>query len=279
MSALTLRLDDPAHLLALPGQRAGFVLLAALLVSFLLIRTSARLRRSRRVRWWPGSVTTTSGVQLHHLVWGIVLLLVSGFLDIVTRPTGPWSETLAGLFGVGAGLTLDEFALWIHLRDVYWAEEGRSSLDAVVVATLIGGLLVVGVAPLDLPNNTTSVSAVIGAGAIDVFLATLAILKGRRLLGLIGVFLPVASIIAALRLASPRSPWAKRLYDPHGRKLARARARWQRSEARRRRITDAIVGAPGLPTGLDPNTAKRRTAGAPLGNRAVASSEPESVHD
>jgi hypothetical protein len=278
MSALTLRLDDPAHLLALRGQRAGFVLLAALLVSFLLIRTSARLRRSPRVQRWPGSVTT-SGVQLHHLVWGIVLLLVSGFLDIVTRPTGPWSEILAGLFGVGAGLTLDEFALWIHLRDVYWAEEGRASFDAVVVATLIGGLLVVGVAPLDLPNNTTSVSAVIGAGAIDVFLATLAILKGRRLLGLIGIFVPLVSVIGALRLASPGSPWARRLYDPHGRKLTRAQARWQRSDARRRRMTDAIVGAPGLPTALDPNTAKRGPVGAPLGNHGVARSEPEAVHD
>src|SRR5437763_10622282 len=113
MAVLTLRFDLPARFLDVPGQRAGFVLLAAFLVSFLFIRTSARLMRSPKVPWWPGSVTTESGLHLHHLVWGIVLLLLSGFLGFVTKPSSPRTEILAGLFGVGAGLTLDEFALWI----------------------------------------------------------------------------------------------------------------------------------------------------------------------
>src|SRR5438874_7009211 len=129
------------NFLDVPGQRAGFVLLAAFLGSFLFIRTSARLMRSPRVTWWPGSVTTGGGLHLHHLVWGIVLLLLTGFLSFVTKPTSPWEEILAALFGIGAGFTLDEFALWIHLRDVYWAEEGRSSFDAVIVAAVLGGLI------------------------------------------------------------------------------------------------------------------------------------------
>jgi len=266
MSALTLRLDDPAHLLALRGQRAGFVLLAAFLVSFLLIRTSARLRRSPKVPWWPGSVTTGSGVLLHHLVWGIVLLLLAGFLEFVTSPSSPWTEILAGVFGVGAGLTLDEFALWIYMRDVYWAEEGRASFDAVAVATLIGGLVVVGVAPFDLPNSTASVSTVVAAVMTDVILAALAILKGKRLLGLIGIFVPVVSPLGGVRLASPQSPWAKRLYDPHGCKLARAQARWQRIDARRRRVADVIVGAPGVPVEIDSGLAKREIAREPVRN-------------
>jgi len=134
-----LRLELPARFLDDSGRRAGFVLLAAFLVSFLFIRTSARLMRSPKVSWWPGSVKTSSGLHLHHLVWGIVLLLLGGFLGFATGRGSPRTEIFAALFGIGAGLTLDEFALWVHLRDVYWSEEGRSSLDAVIVAAVLGG--------------------------------------------------------------------------------------------------------------------------------------------
>ena len=80
MAAIAFRLDVPARFLDIRGQRDGFVLLAAFLLSFLFIRTSARMNRSPRFAWWPGSVTTDSGLHLHHLVWGIALLLLSGFL-------------------------------------------------------------------------------------------------------------------------------------------------------------------------------------------------------
>jgi hypothetical protein len=72
--------DLPNAFLDVRDQRAGFILLAAFLISFLFIRTSARLMRSPKVPWWPGSVTTGGGLHLHHLVWGIVLMLVAGFL-------------------------------------------------------------------------------------------------------------------------------------------------------------------------------------------------------
>jgi hypothetical protein len=77
--------------------------------------------------------------------------------------------------------------------------------------------------------------------------AALAIVKGKRLLGLVGVFFLPASVLGVMRLASPSSPWARRLYDPDGRRMTRSRARWTRITARRRRITDAIAGAPGSP--------------------------------
>ncbi len=242
MGAIRLSLDAPARFLDLPGQRAGFVLLMAFLVSFLFARTSARLMRSPKVPWWPGSVKTSGGVHLHHLVWGIVLLLLSGFLGFATHPSSPWDEVLAGVFGVGAGLTLDEFALWIHLRDVYWAEEGRSSFDAVVVATMLGGLILLGFAPFDLHNGASSVETLVAVVVVDVVLAAAAILKGKPLAGLIGIFIPVVSLVGAVRLASPRSPWARRQYDRS--KLARAQARWERIQARRQRVADAIAGAP-----------------------------------
>ncbi len=218
------------------------MVLGAFLLSFLFIRTSARLMRSPKVTWWPGSVKTASGLHLHHLVWGIVLLMVSGFIRFALPADSPWAEIVAGGFGVGMGLTLDEFALWVHLRDVYWAEEGRSSFDAVVIATMLGGLVVCGVAPFDLKNGSGGVDAVILIMLIDVLLAAAAILKGKRLMGVVGIFIPFVSLVGASRLAAPNSPWARRRYK--SKKLARAQRRWDRIRARRRRIRDALAGAP-----------------------------------
>src|SRR6476620_3519483 len=189
ITAISISFDVPARFLDDPGERAGFVLLGAFLGSFLFIRTSARLIRSPKVPWWPGSVTTGGGLHLHHLVWGIVLLLISGLLEFATGPESPWNEILAGAFGVGAGLTLDEFALWVHLEDVYWTQEGRISLDAVVVAALLGGLIVLGLAPFDLANRGGSVGSLVVVILIDLLLSTVAILKGKPMLGLIGVFI------------------------------------------------------------------------------------------
>jgi hypothetical protein len=78
---------------------------------------------------------------------------------------------------------------------------------------------------------------------IDVLLSVAAILKGKPLLGVIGIFIPFASVIATVRLASPNSWWAKRHYKP-GRKQDRAQARWTRIRARRTRVADLIAGTP-----------------------------------
>ena len=244
MAEITFQLNAPAHFLDLRGQRAAFVLLGAFLVTFLFIRTSARLMRSPRVPWWPGSVTTSSGLHLHHLVWGIVLLMITGFLRFATTPASPWQEILAGLFGVGVGLTLDEFALWIYLRDVYWAEEGRASFDAVVIAAVIGGLIVIGVAPFDLRDHGSGVTTVALLVVIDVIPSVVAILKGKPLLGVVGLFIVPVSVVGAVRLATPGSRWARSRYPEDGGKLARSQIRWRRIEARRRRIADLIAGAP-----------------------------------
>ncbi len=257
-------LELPAHFLDTTEQRAGFVLLAALLISFLFIRTSARLMRSPKVPWWPGSVVTDGGLHLHHLVWGIVLLLVCGFLGFVISPGSPRTELVAAGFGVGAGFTLDEFALWIHLRDVYWSEEGRSSFMAVLVALMLGGLVLLGVAPFDLKRSVGAVETLVLAVLVDLLLATLAILKGKRLLGVFGIFVPLASLVGAIRLASPSSVWARRFYKPEGRKLARARVRWERIQARRRRLTDAIAGAPTPAAALESALAGKEVSSEPV---------------
>ena len=229
------------------SQRAGFVLLGMFLLSFLFIRTSARLIRNPKVTWWPGNVETSGGLHLHHVVWGIGLLLISGFLSFVINQGSPQTEILAGIFGVGAGLTLDEFALWIYVQDVYWTDQGRISFRAVVVAALLGGLVLLGIAPFGGSANGSSISGWAITITIDILFSAIAITKGKPLVGLFGVFIPLVSLVASIRLARPHSIWARRFYKPDSRKLERAQARWQRVQARRRRLSDFIAGAPGMP--------------------------------
>ena len=180
------------------------------------------------------------------------MMLVSGFLGFALDRRSPLTEILAAGFGVGAGLTLDEFALWLRLQDVYWKEEGRASFDAVVVAFTFGGLILLGASPFGL-HNESSIAGSAAAVVADLLFAVVAILKGKPFLGMIGIFMPLASFVGAVRLASPSSAWARRRYAPGGRKLARAQARWKRIAARRRRVTDAIAGAPEAPAAaVDP---------------------------
>jgi hypothetical protein len=88
------------------------------------------------------------GRHIHHLVWGIVLLLLVGYSWLLQIGTGQgrgsrWAgRAMSFLYGLGAALTLDEFALWLNLRDVYWEREGRASIDAVL---LFGSLLAIGI--------------------------------------------------------------------------------------------------------------------------------------
>jgi hypothetical protein len=104
-----LQLDSP--------RAPAMLVLVAFLLSFAFIRTSARMIRSPRFQWWPGDVETSGGLHVHHLVWGISLLLIAGFVSFTTDAS-PWLQITAVGFGVGAGLALDEFALWLRLEDV-----------------------------------------------------------------------------------------------------------------------------------------------------------------
>jgi hypothetical protein len=84
------------------------------------------------------------GRHIHHLVFGILILLAVGYGWLADVGTGEddssllLSRLMSILYGVGAALTLDEFALWLNLQDVYWSPQGRTSIDAVI---LFGALL------------------------------------------------------------------------------------------------------------------------------------------
>jgi hypothetical protein len=225
-------------------QRAGMILLGAMLLSFAFIRFSTRMIRAE-VSWWPGNVTP-GGLHIHHLVFGIVLMMLAGFLNFVIQPPSPWFEILAGVFGVGVGLTLDEFALWLYLDDVYWAEEGRSSVDAVVFAAIIGGGVIVGFVPLDASGG--SIIAIVASVLLTLGLCALVALKGKLSSAVIGMFIPPVVWVASIRLARPGSWWAKRRYASGSAKELKCEARKERHDRRVRRFQDLIGGAPSLPS-------------------------------
>jgi hypothetical protein len=119
----------------IPDSAAVFWMLVAFVVTFAVTRVITNLIRRGR---GPFRDMSVGGVHIHHQVWGIFLLLGVGTMELAYRPASPWLEVLAVLFGMGAALTLDEFALWLRLDDVYWGPEGRRSVDAVLLATLVG---------------------------------------------------------------------------------------------------------------------------------------------
>ena len=96
----------------------------------------------------PFGYVQMGGRHIHHLVWGILLLLICGYVELTEVDTHDTpvsillSRLLALAYGAGAALTLDEFALWLNLDAMaYWSREGRESIDAVA---LFGALLSIG---------------------------------------------------------------------------------------------------------------------------------------
>ena len=107
-------------------EQAVFLVLVGLVGSFAFIRMSTRIIRSESVSWWPGNIESETGLHLHHLVFGIVTMMLAGTLAFVADGRSPYTEICALFFGIGVGLTIDEFALWVHLEDVYWGREGAA---------------------------------------------------------------------------------------------------------------------------------------------------------
>ena len=205
----------------------AFVYLIFFLGTFAFIRTSAHMIRAQ-VSWWPGNVEV-GGTHIHHLVWGILLLMIAGWVGIVVAPEPPGREIVAAAFGIGTGLTLDEFALWLELRDVYWSAEGRKSIDAVIVAGILASFGVLGFtiwvdAADDVAIAVHAVVGFIGVGGLVFGLVNCA--KEKFGIALLGLVVPFLSMIGAFRLGRPTSPWARLLYRSD-KKKERARKRFE----------------------------------------------------
>jgi hypothetical protein len=195
------------------GRESQFLFFVAFLVTFGFIRTSAHMIRAQ-VSWWPGNVEV-GGTHIHHLVWGILLLLIFGWVGVALHPEDPWREIAAVLFGVGTGLTLDEFALWLNLKDVYWSKQGRRSIDAVIVAAGLTGMLLVGFRSwIDAADSVESaVFAAVGAvGFFGIAMALVNAAKEKFGMAIVSVLVPVAGLVGAFRLGKPHSVWAHLFY-------------------------------------------------------------------
>ena len=200
--------------------------LIAFLMTFLITRTITHLIKAGK---GPFGDVSVGGTHIHHLVPGIFLLLISGVIGIAIdwQPDGPASLIVPTLFGIGAALTLDEFALWLTLRDVYWSHEGRRSVDAVIVLAVVLGLIALGIpfwADVWADADITG-SWVLGVWhLLSACFAVTSFVKGKWIFAAIGlIFWPLA-FIGAVRLARPNSLWARRLYGPD--KTSRAEARY-----------------------------------------------------
>ncbi|WP_019203500.1 hypothetical protein [Tsukamurella sp. 1534] len=237
------------------GRLPLFSFFVGLIVGFLCIRVSVRLIRAQ-VRWWFGNVRP-GGLHLHHMVFGVVLCLGAaiGLIATFETATPTTAAVLSGIFGLGAALILDEFALILYLRDVYWQEEGRTSVDAVFVAVAVTGLLLLGLRPLDFVDiggfrDSPERAAQIGFAVISMATAAIVLLKGKIWTGLVGLFFFPLLLIGAVRLARPGAPWARWRYDQDSRRMLRA----LRRERRLRRplirakiaVQDLMAGRPDL---------------------------------
>ncbi len=233
------------HRFGLGGREPLLLMLGASLLTFAVTRLYTRLARARR--WGSGRV---GDVHLHHLVVGNVLTLTCGMLELAFQPRDIGLDLLAVGFGVGAAFVLDEFALTVHLRDVYWTPEGRHSIEVSIIWTLLGLLLLTGVSPFGI-HDQTEIPRIVGFAVIclNIVLSIVTCLKGKLTLGLLSIFLPPVGLLAAYRLARPGSVWAALFYGPD--RLVRARERFDPSGSRleglRQGLADLLGGRHDLP--------------------------------
>ncbi len=262
-------------------RQAVFLVLVGFVGSFAFIRMSTRLMRSPKVPWWPGSVVSDSGVHVHHLVFGIVTMMVAGTLGFATLGQSPYIEICAFFFGIGAGLTIDEFALWVYLEDVYWAEQGRSSIDATVIAGSLIALIVLGANPFEFGSEGGGVVAGIATTLLLIFFVAVCFLKGRRLHGTIGILLAPLAIYGACRIGKPDSAWARRRYgERRPKKQAKAERRFhpgRHTDNFKEAFRDIVGGKPsvGVERVAEEARAATREAGQEMRAAARRAVHPE----
>lgn len=265
--------------------------LVAFILTFFVTRTIVRYIRRHADsdaprKWWqPRNISGGGGLHIHHVVIGVILVMVSGVAMVTLAVDGGVPEFTAAsiVFGIGAALVLDEFALILHLSDVYWSEDGRASVDAVFVAVAVAGLLILGFNPLSFFDVTIwrddqSVAAraiVISTAVATLLLAVVVLMKGKVWTGLIGMFITPLLVVGAIRLSRPHAPWARWRYTNRPRKMHRAleRERWLRRPVIQAKLwlQDAISGMPKFPDDkLVDQELDREIHAAPAPSRDVA---------
>ncbi|MDK0519076.1 hypothetical protein [Streptomyces sp. ML-6] len=232
-----------------PGKVPLLLALAAFVLTFAVTRFVTRMIRAGK---GPFRNVTPGGMHIHHVVPGVVLSVVGGFGAVVSGRHGLGAGICAVVFGTGAGLVLDEFALILYLDDVYWTEEGRRSVEAVVLTAALVLLVLAGFSPLGVNELSSDEQqdrlGVILTVVVNFCFVLIALFKGKVRLAVVGALVPFVALIGALRLARPTSMWARRFYRNRHRARARALLRAYHHDVRwagpRRRFQDLIGGAP-----------------------------------
>jgi heme/copper-type cytochrome/quinol oxidase subunit 4 len=235
---------DLAFGLVIPPERKPLMwCLVAFVVTFFVTRTIVRYIRAHADsdaprKWWQPRNIGHGALHIHHVVIGVVLVMISGVTMVTLAVDGGVPEFTAAaiFFGIGAALVLDEFALILHLEDVYWSEDGRTSVDAVFAAVAVAGLLILGFNPLSFfdvsiwreDQSWQARAVVILAAAATLMIAVIVLLKGKVWTGLIGMFITPLLFIGAFRLSRPHAPWARWRYGDRPRKMHRAMERERR---------------------------------------------------
>ncbi|MEU6004891.1 hypothetical protein [Streptomyces sp. NPDC047453] len=233
-----------------PGKLPLLLTLAAFVLTFVVTRVITRLIRAGK---GPFGNVKAGGLHIHHAVPGVVLTILGGFGVVASSGRhAAATAVFAVVFGVGAGLVLDEFALILHLDDVYWTESGRKSVEVVVLTAALVALVLAGFSPFGVNNLSQSElqdrGAVITSVVVNFVFSLVALSKGKGRIALFGVIIPFVALFGAIRLARPGSYWARRFYRHRPRALARAGRRAARHDRRwsgpRRAFQDWIGGKP-----------------------------------
>jgi hypothetical protein len=217
----------------------------AILITFLITRIVTRLIRSGSGTGAGLGNIRIAGNHIHHQVFGILIIIGTGIALVSATPRGAALDAAAAVFGVGVGLTVDEFALWLHLEDVYWTDQGRKSVDAIFCVLVITGTLIGGADFVTGRIGTAAWWSSVAVIAANLLLCVICLLKGKVMTGLIGVFIGVVALIGAIRLAKPGSWWAAHRYASRPRLASSAARRYDhRREERWNRLRDLVAGAP-----------------------------------
>ncbi|SED54115.1 hypothetical protein [Streptomyces sp. TLI_105] len=230
-----------------PGKVPMLLALTSFVLTFLVTRTVTRLIRAGK---GPFRNVSSGGLHIHHVVPGVVLTVLGGFGAVASDRHGVGAAVFAVVFGIGAGLVLDEFALILHLDDVYWTDEGRKSVEVVVLTAALVLLALSGFSPLGVNDMTAEErqdrTAFILTIALNFLIVLVTLMKGKARMAVFGTLVPLVAIIGAVRLARPGSWWSRRLYGRRHRARARSRIRAYRHDKRwtkvRRRLQDLIGG-------------------------------------
>ena len=235
---------------------AGQVPFLLLFLSFLLTFVTTRtITRMIRAGVGPFRNNIAGGVHIHHTVPGIILTLIGAYMSVAVDGHRPWAEASAVLIGVGSSLILDEFALILHLQDVYWSPEGQLSVQLIALTLSTMGLMLLGVNPLTANSGLGAGHLAVAASAVVNLAAILiCIRKGKYSTAALGVFLPPVAWTGAVRLARPGSAWARHRYDAS--RTAQAQTRANGIDARFDRwgltIADLVAGRPSSPDPASP---------------------------